>query len=122
MSFRAEAQALFDAMGEAYRAGDAARCAAFWTEDGAVFSPWAPPARGRAAIEALHRIWTAAPDAGRKRLTVIDAGSEGALGWCLVEFSEGDPATAGCSLGILERQPDGRWLIRLSSLNGAAEA
>ena len=48
----------------AYRTGDAAGCAACYLPDGAVYSPYAPPALGRQAIEDLHRDWTleAAPN------------------------------------------------------------
>jgi ketosteroid isomerase-like protein len=101
----------------AYRAGDAAGCAALWTEDGALFSPFAPPARGRAAIEALHSDWTADGVGSDKRLEVLDAGAEGNLGWCMVAFSEGSATDSGTSLNVLERQPGGDWLIRICSLN-----
>jgi ketosteroid isomerase-like protein len=57
MLIREELQNL-DTMATAYRAGDAAACAAMFVPDGELYSPYAPPARGRAAIEALHHIWT----------------------------------------------------------------
>lgn len=116
MPIRDEMQALLDRMVVAYRAGDAAGCAALWTEDGAIHSPFAPPALGRAAIEALHRDWTSGGAGANKRLEVLDAGSEGDLAWFLAAFSEGS-TESGTSLCIVERQPDGGWLIRVCSLN-----
>jgi uncharacterized protein (TIGR02246 family) len=68
-SFEARAQALMDQMAAAYRAGDAAGCAALFSADAVLFSPYATAARGRNAIEALHGVWTAA--ANSKQLTVI---------------------------------------------------
>jgi ketosteroid isomerase-like protein len=104
MTFADEAQRVFDAMVVAYRAGDAAGCAALFTADAILLSPYAHAARGRAAIEALHHEWTS------------DGGSEGDLGWCLAAYSEGDGSGDGTSLRVLERQPDGRWLISSRSL------
>ena len=75
MSIRDELQELMDMMATAYRAGDAARCASLFVPDGALYSPYASPTLGRAAIEALHRNWT--HDGENKQLTVIDAGSGG---------------------------------------------
>lgn len=109
MAFQDEAQALFDRMASAYRAGDATGCADCFTDDARLLSPYAPEARGRAAIEELHRDWTG--DGGNgKTLTVIEAGCEGDTGWCLVTYSEGDMTGDGKSLSILRRGPDG-WRV-----------
>jgi ketosteroid isomerase-like protein len=109
MNFQTEALVLMDRMAAAYSAGDAAGCADCFTDDARLFSPYAPAARGRAAIEALHSDWTG--DGGSsKTLTVIEAGREGNTGWCLVAYSEGDMTGNGKSLGILRREPDG-WRI-----------
>ena len=55
MSIRDDLQSLFNIYVAAYQAGDAAACAAIFAINGELYSPYAPPARGRAAIEALHR-------------------------------------------------------------------
>lgn len=114
-SVEVQAQALMDQMAAAYRAGDAAGCAALFTADATMFSPYAVATHGRDAIEALHSVWTA--PANSKQLRVIEAGQSGDLGWCLAAYSEGDVAGNGTSLCTLVRQSDGSWLIRLCSLN-----
>jgi uncharacterized protein (TIGR02246 family) len=115
MTIRDELQGLMDKMANAYRAGDAAGCASLFVPEGALYSPYAPPALGRAAIEELHRDWTQGGE--NKQLQVIDAGSEGNLAWCHTAFSEGNVSDNGTSLSVCERQADGRWLIRFCMLN-----
>lgn len=115
MTIRDELQWLMDKMANAYRAGDAAGCASLFVPEGALYSPYAPPALGRAAIEELHRDWTQGGE--NKQLQVIDAGSEGNLAWCHTAFSEGNVSGNGASLSVCERQADGRWLIRFCMLN-----
>ncbi len=116
MTIREELQALLDVYAKAYQAGDALACAKVYTSDGELHSPYAPPARGRLEIEELHKVWT--QDAsGEKRLTIVHAGSSGDLAWCLATYSEGHVTGNGTSLNVLERQSDGSWLVRISSLN-----
>ena len=114
MSIRDELQRVYDAYAAAYRMKDAADCAAVFTEDGEVLSPYAPPARGRAAVDALHGVWTQLGDED-KQLSVVAAGSSGDLAWCLTAYS--DAHESGTSLNVFERQADGAWLIRVCSLN-----
>lgn len=118
MSIHGELQGLWDIYVAAYRAGDAAGCAAVFTPDAELHSPYAPPARGRAAIEALHGIWTqhATPD---KTLTVTEAGGSGDLAWSLSAYSEGEATGNGTSLSVFQRQAGGGWLIRMCSLNSS---
>ena len=123
MALADEMQALLDRMAAAYTAGDARACAALFTEDGAIYSPFGPPVQGRAAIEAAHREWIALGET-KKRLSVVEARASGDLAWCLAAFAGDVPDGAGgtrtergVSLNVLERQPGGAWLIRVSSLN-----
>ena len=115
LTFHEEMQALMDEMANAYRAGDAHSCAQMFTSDGVLYSPYAFPARGRVEIESLHRGWTG--EGTGKQLKVKEASSSGNLGWGLVAYSEGDAADNGTSLNVLERQPSGKWLIRICSLS-----
>lgn len=119
MAFRQEVENLLDRLASAYCAGDAGECAALFTEDAQLHSPFAPPAMGRDAIEALHESWTA--DGGDKAFTILDAGGSDALGWCLCHFSEGDVKGNGTSLIVLERGAKGDWLIRMCCLHGDTE-
>lgn len=110
-----EIEELITAYAEAYRAGDAQGCAAVYTPDALLVSPYAPTARGREAIRALHADWTAggSPD---KQIEVLEFGGSGDLAWCVARFAEGEADGEGTSLNILERQPGGGWLIRMCSL------
>ena len=115
MPIRDDLQNLLNTYVAAYQSGDAAACAAAFALNGELYSPYAPPARGRAAIEALHKNWT--QDGGNgKQLSVIDAGDSGDMAWCLASFSEGHVTGDGTSLMIFERSA-GDWLIRMCSLN-----
>ena len=99
----------------AYRAGDSDGCAAAFTRDGELRSPFGPAAIGRAAIAEVHADWTADDSAG-KRLEIRSLGISGDLAWCLCAFQDGEDAGEGESLCVLDRQPDGGWLIRMCSL------
>ncbi|TIV19499.1 MAG: DUF4440 domain-containing protein [Mesorhizobium sp.] len=116
MSIRDDLQEIWDFYVAAYRSGDAAGCAAIFTDDAEVHSPYGPPARGRAEIEALHGVWVqhAGPN---KTLEVIEVGSSENLAWTLAAYSEGEAVGNGTSLSVFERQPNGGWLIRVCSLN-----
>jgi uncharacterized protein (TIGR02246 family) len=118
MPIHDELQELMNTMASAYSAGDAAGCASLFVPDGALYSPYAPPARGRGAIEALHQEWTR--DGGNKQIKVIDAGNSGDLAWCHAAYSEGEVSGDGTSLSVLERQANGDWLIRICMLNSDA--
>lgn len=109
-------QALMDRMTAAYRAGDAAACSAMFTTDAELYSPYAPPALGREAIEALHREWTrdGVPD---KELKVLQAGRSNETAWTLSSYSEDGGKTRGISLCVWQREGDGNWRIHLCSLN-----
>ena len=115
MPIREDLQNLLNIYAAAYQAGDAKACAAMFAPNGELYSPYAPPARGRTTIEELHKDWT--QDGGNgKQLNVIHAGSAGGMAWCLASFSEGHVTGDGTSLMIFERLA-GEWQIRVCSLN-----
>ncbi len=116
MDIRERLKLLFDQYANAYREGDSERCAAIFTENARLISPYGPTIEGRDAIRKAHLEWTKAGADG-KALKVIEAGVSGDLAWCLAEFSEGNGEGQGTSLNVLERQSDGSWLICVSSLN-----
>ena len=112
---RNELQSVLDKMAEVYAAQDATACAALFTADGSLYSPYAPPTHGRTDIEALHRIWTAEPSA--KKFKIIDHGGGGELAWALAQYSEGAVTADGTTLAVFERNAESGWLIRICSLN-----
>jgi uncharacterized protein (TIGR02246 family) len=115
MDVKEALQDLMDRYVAAYRAGDSAGCAAVFTENAELRSPYGPAAIGRDAIARTHEEWTAEGAEG-KRIDVVSAGVSGDLAWCLAAFSEGSETGEGKSLSVLERQPGGSWLIRMCSL------
>ncbi|MGX8007823.1 YybH family protein [Mesorhizobium sp. ORM8.1] len=118
MSIQGELQSFWTAYATAYSASDAAACGAMFTTDAELHSPYAPPAVGRDAIEALHAVWTQGHgEAAEKKMRVIHAGRSGHLAWCLATYTEGLDVGNGTSVSIFDRQADGSWLIRMCSLN-----
>lgn len=111
-------QALLDRMTAAYRAGDAGACAAMFTIDAQLHSPYAPPAVGRAAIEALHREWVG-DGVDDKELYVTEAGGSGGSAWSLNRYSEHAGEIQGTSLIVWRLDEDGKWRVRMCSLNAS---
>ena len=109
-------QAVWDRYLSAYKAGDAVGCAACYTPDGEIRSPYGPTAIGRTAIAAQHGEWVKL-GGNHKTLTVESAGGSGDVAWCLSHFSEGAEVGNGTNLSVFERQPGGGWLVRQCSLN-----
>ena len=107
-------QTLLDQMATAYRAGDADACAAMFTQDAQLHSPFGPPAVGRDAIRDVHAEWTSEPNT--KSFAIIDHGSTIDMAWCLARFSEGDVTGDGTSLVVFAKQQSGLWLIRACCL------
>jgi uncharacterized protein (TIGR02246 family) len=64
---------------EALQRQDAGACAALFTHDGLVLSPYGPPAKGREEIRATHQSWF---DEGEtnKQLKLLEADSSGEIG------------------------------------------
>lgn len=117
MLSRDDIQNLLDQMAAAYSAGDAEGCAALFTHDAQLHSPFAAPAVGRDAILELHKEWVA--DSGAKSFSILDFGSDRDIAWCLCRFSEGNVTGDGTSLIVLEWQTrDDKWLIRSCCLHG----
>ena len=119
MALRDELQVVFDRYVAAYQAGDAPGCAAVFLPEAVMMSPYGPTASGHGAIAAQHAEWVG-HGGGGKRLEIVAHGGAGDLAWALAAFSEGAATGEGMSLNVFERQGDGRWLIRMSSLNAGA--
>ena len=118
MPARAELQKTLDLYVAAYQAGDAHGCAAVFLADAKMMPPYGPTACGREEIAAQHVEWTRDGSEG-KRLAIVAFGGSDDVAWALAEFSEGKATGEGTSLSVFERQADGRWLIRMCSLNAS---
>jgi uncharacterized protein (TIGR02246 family) len=122
VGFSAEMQAVMAEYLAAYRASDAGRCAAIYTSDATIYSPFGPPVQGRDAIAAAHESWVATGE-DNKHIDILDCAASGDLGYCLVAYSarvsddDGtDRLEAGTNLMAMVRE-GGAWRIRLSSMN-----
>jgi ketosteroid isomerase-like protein len=110
----------------AYEARNAAGCGDAYTENALLLSPWGPPVRGPQAISAAHLIWFE-EDETNKFMTIADLEIDGNLAICLVKYStevsaeKGSARVFGASLNTLQRQPDGNWKFRFTSLTELAD-
>jgi ketosteroid isomerase-like protein len=100
---------LIDGYLTAYAACDAQGCAAIFTADGALYSPYGPPAHGHAEIAATHVEWFAENEED-KTIEVTEYTRDQTTGHCLLRWSARVPDDAaaggyhtasGHSLGIL---------------------
>lgn len=122
-SVRENVEALAARLLEALTRHDAAGCAALFTEDGRILSPYGAEARGRDAIAATHQAWF---DEGEtnKRLDLLEFGASEDVGYCVLAYSGDYPqrdgsyvSESGKSLNVLKRVSNGDWKIHISSLN-----
>lgn len=122
MAFQQEIEEIMTAYVAAFNAQNAAECAAIYTEDATIFSPFGPPIRGRAAIVAEHKNWLALGEEN-KRIDVLDCAASGDLGYCLITYAaditgpDGTQVTEkGTNLCAMVRRAE-RWQIQHSSMN-----
>jgi uncharacterized protein (TIGR02246 family) len=120
-----EAYASADAFLAAYERGDAAACAAFYTEDATVLPGDRPVAIGRAEIEAL---FAGIFKQGAKKLSLIpgEVSCDGDLayeiGTAILEIPQSDGSLLFDErryLTVLKRQSDGSWRMQASAWRGA---
>ncbi len=110
---------------DAYEARDAAGCAAAYSDDACILSPWGPPVSGHKAIAAAHRDWFEEGETD-KVMEITDLRIDAALAVCLVRYAADIPADQGttrvfgASLNVLCRQPEGGWKISHTSLTELA--
>ncbi len=121
---REEAYVSIDAFLEAYSRGDAAACAASYTEDATILPGDRPIASGREEIEAL---FTQIFEREIRKLTLIpnEIGSSGDLayeiGTAILELPQSDGAIFTDErryLNVRKRQSDGSWRMHASTWRG----
>lgn len=122
-SVRRGIEALVTNLLDASRQHDAAGCAALFTGDGSILSPYGVEVRGQKAIESTHKEWF---DEGEtnKRLKLLEFGASGDVGYCILAYAgdylqpDGSYVTeTGKSVNVLRQRADGEWKIHVSSLN-----
>lgn len=111
----------FDAAyNEAFDRGDAAGCAAFFTEDVLLMEPGEPMTRGRKAFEDAYRSRMEASTGGTHSNALVEYGVDGDLAYQVGTFaiSGSDSPEQGKFVNVLKRQADGTWKVAVSIFNG----
>lgn len=123
MTIRAEMQALMDLWVARFESRDLDGAVALYSDDAVIHSPFGPHAVGRNAVRATFADWMAAGEVN-KRVTVEEAGGEGAQAWFLASDAGDYPTPeggfendTGVSLNVAQRDERGQWLLRATSLN-----
>jgi uncharacterized protein (TIGR02246 family) len=107
---------------DALKRHDAAACAALFTQDAVILSPYGPPAKGQVAIATIHQSWF---DEGEKekKLELLDAGCADDVGYCVLAYSGAYARPDGSyehhcgrSVNVLHKEADGDWRIHISSM------
>jgi len=115
-------QTMLDKYLAAYSDQDAVGCAATFTPDGALFSPFGPSVKGRDAIANAHREWFKANEQN-KQFNVMEFHQTGELGHCLLSWSAQVPVESrtgeytnesGISLCILDFSSGEALISRLA--------
>lgn len=98
---------------KAFNEGDAAGCAAFFTEDVITLAPDQPMARGRKAFEEIIGSLIGKTKGGTHTNKLVEYGVEGDLAYQVGTFTVAgaDPSVQGKFVNVLKRQPDGTWKI-----------
>ncbi len=121
---REEAYVLIEAFLDAYSRGDAAACAASYTEDATILPGDRPIASGREEIEVL---FTQIFEQGIRNMTLMpeEVGSSGDLayeiGTAILELPQSDGSILTDErryLTVRKRQSDGSWRMHASTWRG----
>ncbi len=110
----------FDAAyNEAFNRGDAAGCAAFFTEDVMLLPPDQPMIRGRKAFEETYQSRIEDNSGGTHTNELVDFGVDGDLAYQIGTYAiaDSDPPEKGKFVNILRRQSDGSWKVSVSIFN-----
>lgn len=110
----------FDAAyNEAFNRGDAAGCAAFFSEDIILMAPDQPMIRGRKAFEEIYRSRMDTSGGGTHSNALVEYGVEGDLAYQVGTYAitGTDPAEQGKFVNVLKRQADGTWKVAVSIFN-----
>ncbi len=108
-----------EAYNEAFNRGDAAGCAAFFTEDVMLLPPDQPMIRGRKAFEETYQSRIEDNSGGTHTNELVDFGVDGDLAYQIGTYAiaDSDPPEKGKFVNILKRQSDGSWKVSVSIFN-----
>ena len=110
----------FDAAyNKAFNQGDAAGCAAFFTEDVILLAPDQPITRGKRAFEEIYQSRMDKTSGGTHCNKLVEYGTEGDLAYQVGTYAVtgADQAEQGKFVNILRRQADGTWKVTVSIFN-----
>jgi len=110
----------FDAAyNEAFNRGDAAGCAAFFSEDVILMAPDQPMTHGKKAFEETYLSRMKQSTGGTHSNELVEYGVEGDLAYQIGTFAVTgtNPPERGKFLNILRRQADGTWKVTVSIFN-----
>jgi len=110
----------FDAAyNKAFNQGDAAGCAAFFTEDVILLAPDQPITRGKRAFEEIYQSRMDKTSGGTHCNKLVEYGVEGDLAYQVGTYAitATNPAEQGKFVNILRRQADGTWKVTVSIFN-----
>ena len=110
----------FDASyNEAFNRGDAAGCAAFFSEDVILMAPDQPMTRGRKAFEETYLSRMEQSTGGTHSNELVEYGVEGDLAYQIGTYAVtgSNPPEQGKFLNVLRRQADGTWKVTVSIFN-----
>ena len=111
----------FDAAyNKAFNQGDAAGCAAFFTEDVILLAPDQPMTRGKKAFEEIYRSRMDKSTGGTHSNELVEYGVEGDMAYQVGTFAitGTNPPEQGKFVNVLRRQTDGTWKVAVSIFNG----
>lgn len=110
----------FDAAyNEAFNRGDAAGCAAFFSEDVILMAPDQPMTRGKKAFEETYLSRMEQSTGATHSNELVEYGVEGDLAYQIGTYAVTgtNPPEQGKFLNILRCQADGKWKVTVSMFN-----
>ncbi len=108
-----------EAYNQAFNRGDAAGCAAFFTEDVMLLAPGEPMLRGREAFIEAYQSRMKQNTGGSHTNELIEFGVDGDTAYQvgLFAISDSNPPEKGKFVNVLKRQTDGTWKVCISIFN-----
>jgi ketosteroid isomerase-like protein len=119
MDIKKELEDFDAAYNKAFNQGDAAGCAAFFTEDVITLAPDQPMTRGKRAFEEMMQSRMGKTSVGTHSNKLLEYGVEGDLAYQVGAYAITgmNPPEQGKFVNILRRQVDGTWKVSVTIFN-----